>query len=120
MLTQSKAARVAAFIDAPPSPLSDPPSDEEFEVQEQINNDRLAREQEQSASDNVQMADDADAVPRTPRKTYRVRDIESELNLSRGQGDQLLTVINDEMKKADILGNINFHPKTKAQHEGGT
>jgi hypothetical protein len=118
MLTRSKAVRVAAFIDAPPSPLSDPPSDEEFEVQEQINNDRLAREQEQSASDNVQMADDADAVPRTPRKTYRVRDIESELNLTRGQGDQLLTVIDDEMKKADILGNINFHPKTKAQHEG--
>jgi hypothetical protein len=103
------------FIDAPPSSLSDPPSDEEFEVQEQINNDRLAREQsEQSTSQDAQMANDTEPSPRTPRKTYRVCDLESELNLTRGQGDQLLSLINDEMKKADILGKINFYPKTKA------
>jgi hypothetical protein len=117
MLTRSKAALVDAFINEPDSSLSDPPSDEEFEVQEEHINRRLAREQlqsEQAASRDVQMVNYADS---TPRKIHRVCDIENELRLTPGQSSQLRVLISEEMKQADILGKINFRPRTKAQHE---
>ena len=117
MLTRSKAVLVDAFINEPDSALSDPPSDEEFEVQEEHINQRLAREQLQSnqaASRDVQIVNYADS---TPRKTNRVYDIENELRLTPHQSSQLRVLISEEMKKADILGKINFRPKTKAQHE---
>jgi hypothetical protein len=117
MLTRRKTALVEAFINEPDDTLSDPPSDAEFEVQEEHVNQQLAREQllsEQAAARDVQMVTAADS---TPRKTPRVCNIENELRLTPGQSNQLRVLMNEEMKKADILGKINFYPKSKAQHE---
>jgi phage shock protein A len=82
MFTRSKTARVQASIDEVGSPLSKIPSEEDFEFQEELVNQRLAREQlqaEQAVFHEVEMANNAEP---SSCKAWRVRDIENELSLT--------------------------------------
>tara|TARA_R110002003_G_scaffold448_12_gene19896 strand:- start:3294 stop:4556 length:1263 start_codon:yes stop_codon:yes gene_type:complete len=111
--------------DPPPSPPATESDSDDTMASPARSEDRLFELEDgpDAESDACSQHDEPEVVSystpprRVPLSRLRVHDIESELNLTRAQGDLLHDLMQSEMKAAGLLGGMNFGAAHKHGNE---